>query len=252
MDPFDISYLGALLAGALTFVSPCILPIVPAYLCFVSGASLDELTAEGGVDKHVQRQVFISSLAFVLGFGTVFVLMGAAMAGASDAISSSWSSISGPAQIIAGVVVVIFGLHYIGIFKIGFLNFDKRLHLDKKPSGPFGSFILGLAFAFGWSPCAGPILGTIIMVAGTQGEVLKGMTLLGTYAAGIGIPFLLTSLAVKPFMGFMGKFRKHMRKVEIAIGVLLIITGIAIAGDLIYVASAWILETFPSIADLET
>ena len=246
MDPFNISYLGAFGAGILSFASPCVLPLIPAYLCFLGGASLDELTAEGGVDKHVQRRVFISALAFVLGFATVFVMLGATATAVSNLVAENIGILSK----IAGVVIVIFGLHYMGVFKIGFLNFEKRVHVESKPTSLIGAYVIGLAFAFGWTPCVGPILATILMVAASGEEVMYGTSLLAVYAAGIGLPFLLAAFAVKPFMGFLGRFRKHMRKVEISIGALLVVTGIAIFTGSLAEVSNWILETFPAIAEV--
>ncbi len=146
---------------------------------------------------------------------------------------------------IAGVIIVIFGLHYMGLFKIGFLNFEKRFHLENKPAGLIGSYILGLAFAFGWTPCVGPILASVLMVAASGDSVGYGISLLSVYAAGIGIPFLIAAFAVKPFMAFMTKFRRHMHKVEISVGLLLVVTGIVIfTGDINQIAN-WLLETFP-------
>lgn len=241
MDPFNISYAGALGAGLLSFASPCVLPIVPAYICYLAGASLDQLTDEEGVDKALSRQVFRSAIAFVLGFGTVFVLLGASATFISGIIAENINVLAK----VAGVVIAIFGLHFMGVFRIGFLNFDKRVHIDKKPSGLVGSYILGLAFAFGWTPCVGPILATILMIASTDDSIWYGIGLLTSYAAGIGLPFLVAAAFVKPFMGFMAKFRKHMHKVEVTIGLLLIITGIAIFTGSIAEASNWLLETFP-------
>jgi len=246
MDPFDITYWGSFGAGVLSFASPCVLPLIPAYLCFLGGASLDELTAEGGVDKKVQRQVFVSALAFVLGFSTVFVALGATATTVSGLIADNLDILSK----VAGVVIVIFGLHYAGIFKIGFLNFEKRVHLDAKPAGLIGSYIIGLAFAFGWTPCVGPILATILMVAASGDDVMYGTSLLSVYALGIGLPFLLAAFAVKPFMTFLGKFRRHMRKVEITIGALLILTGVAIFTGSLAEASNWLLETFPQFGQV--
>ncbi|MDH5749765.1 MAG: cytochrome c biogenesis protein CcdA [Rhodospirillales bacterium] len=241
MDPFQITYMGSLLAGLISFVSPCVLPLIPAYICFLGGASLDQLTAEGGIDQALARRVFFSSLTFVLGFATVFILLGATATALSGLIAQNITVLSK----IAGVVIVIFGLHYMGVFKIGFLNFEKRFHLENKPAGLIGSYILGLAFAFGWTPCVGPILATILMIAAGNDSVWYGTSLLAAYAAGIGVPFLIAALAVKPFMTFMSKFRKHMHKVEVTIGLLLIVTGIAIFTGKLSDASQWLLETFP-------
>jgi cytochrome c-type biogenesis protein len=246
MDPFQISYVGALSAGLLSFFSPCVLPLIPAYLCFLGGASLDELTAEGGVDKAVSRRVFISALFFVFGFATVFILMGASATALSRVVIQHIDTLS----YIAGVVIVLFGFHYMGLFRIGFLNFEKRFHLENKPSGVAGSYLLGLAFAFGWTPCVGPILATILMVAAGSDSILYGTSLLGTYAAGIGVPFLIAALAVKPFMAFMARFRKHLHKVEMAIGILLVITGVAIFTGSLADASQWLLETFPAFSSV--
>ena len=241
MDPFQISYAGALTAGFLSFVSPCVLPLIPAYLCFLGGASLDQLTAEDGIDKALARRVFWSALAFVLGFGTVFVLLGATATALSGLIAENITVLSK----IAGVVIVIFGMHYMGLFRIGFLNFEKRFHIEKKPSGMVGAYFLGLAFAFGWTPCVGPILATILMVAAGGDTMWYGTGLLTVYAIGIGLPFMIAALFVRPFMGFMGRFRKHMRKVEISIGLLLIVTGIAIFTGSLADAAQWLLDTFP-------
>ncbi len=246
MDPFQISYAGALMAGLLSFFSPCVLPLIPAYLCFLGGASLDELTAEGGVDREVSKRVFISAFSFVAGFTTVFIMMGATATAISQVVIQHINTLS----TIAGVVIIIFGLHYMGLFRIGFLNFEKRFHIENKPSGVVGSYLLGLAFAFGWTPCVGPILATILMVAAGSDSVLYGTSLLSAYAAGIGVPFLIAALAVKPFMSFMARFRKHMHKVEITIGLLLVATGIAILTGSLADVAQWLLETFPALSSV--
>lgn len=246
MDPFDVTYWGSFGAGVLSFASPCVLPLIPAYLCFLGGASLEELTAEDGIDKDVQRKVFTAAMAFVLGFATVFVALGATATTISGLIADNMDVLAK----IAGVIIVLFGLHYTGVFRIGFLNFEKRFHLEQKPAGLVGSYILGLAFAFGWTPCVGPILATILMVAASGDDVTYGVSLLSVYAAGIGLPFLLAAFAVKPFMAFLGKFRRHMRKVELAIGALLVLTGVAIFTGSLADVSNWILETFPMFSEV--
>ncbi|MCW8835601.1 MAG: cytochrome c biogenesis protein CcdA [Rhodospirillales bacterium] len=241
MDGMEVTYAGALLAGLLSFVSPCVLPLVPAYLCFLGGASLDQLTTEKGVDRAVSRRVFVSAVAFVLGFGTVFVILGATATVLSRFIAENLDVLGK----IAGVVIVVFGLHYMGLFRIGFLNFEKRFHVEDKPSGLVGAYFLGLAFAFGWTPCVGPVLATILMVAAAGDSVTYGISLLSVYAAGIGVPFLIAALAVRPFMAFMARFRKHMRKVEISIGSLLVLTGVLIFSGSLAEVGQWLLETFP-------
>ena len=237
----EITFFGAFVAGLLSFVSPCVLPLIPAYISFLGGATLGQLTEEGGVDSATQRRVFYSAFAFVLGFSTIFISLGATATALSTLIAQHSLLLSQ----IAGTILVIFGLHYMGVFRIDFLNFEKRFHLENKPAGLIGSYILGLAFAFGWTPCVGPILASVLMVAASGDSTSYGISLLTVYAAGLGIPFLIAAFAVKPFMAFISRFKKQMRKIEITISVLLIITGIAIfTGDLAEVAN-WLLNTFP-------
>tara|TARA_B100002003_G_scaffold3911_1_gene3625 strand:- start:1058 stop:1795 length:738 start_codon:yes stop_codon:yes gene_type:complete len=237
----EITYFGALVAGLLSFASPCVLPLIPAYISFLGGVSLSQLTEEDGVDVATQKRVFYAAIAFVLGFSTVFIALGASATAISTLIAQN-SLLLGQ---IAGVIIVIFGLHFIGVFRIGFFNFEKRFHLENKPAGLVGSYILGLAFAFGWTPCVGPILASVLMVATSGDSIGYGISLLTVYAAGLGIPFLAAAFAVKPFMKFLSRFKSQMRKIELTIGGLLIITGITIfTGDLAEAAN-WLLETFP-------
>ena len=237
----EITYFGALVAGLLSFASPCVLPLIPAYISFLGGVSLSQLTEEDGVDVATQKRVIYAAIAFVLGFSTVFIALGASATAISALIAQN-SLLLGQ---IAGVIIVIFGLHFIGVFRIGFLNFEKRFHLENKPTGLAGSYILGLAFAFGWTPCVGPILASVLMVATSGDSIGYGISLLTVYAAGLGIPFLVAAFAVKPFMKFLSRFKSQMRKIELTIGGLLIITGITIfTGDLAEAAN-WLLETFP-------
>ncbi|GAB4347051.1 MAG: cytochrome c biogenesis CcdA family protein [Gammaproteobacteria bacterium] len=244
MGAFEITYPGALLGGLLSFFSPCVLPLIPAYLCFLGGASMERLTAEEGMDRALARQVFVSSFIFVLGFSTVFVALGATATALSQVIAQNMGVLSK----IAGVVIVLFGLHYAGLLPIRFLNFEKRIQLNSRPAGLAGAYLLGLAFAFGWTPCVGPILATILMVAATGETVWSGVSLLGFYAAGIGVPFLVAALAVRPFMAFMRRFRKHMRAVELSIGFLLVVTGVLIfTGGLADIAQ-WMLENIPAFS----
>ena len=241
MELMQVTYIGALVAGVLSFASPCVLPLIPAYISFLGGASLEQLTDKTGVDKSTSRRVFYAALAFVLGFSTIFVILGAS-ATAISGVLIQHAILLGQ---IAGVVIVIFGFHFMGLFRIGFLNFEKRFHLENKPAGLVGSFILGLAFAFGWTPCVGPILASVLMVAASGDSVMYGTSLLGVYAAGLGIPFLAAALAVKPFMNFMKRFRQHMHKVEIVVGSLLVVTGVVIFTGDINEFAIWLLETFP-------
>lgn len=237
----EVTLFGAALAGLLSFFSPCVLPLVPAYLCFLGGASMEDLTAERGVDRNLERRVFISALFFVAGFSTVFVILGAATTILSQFVAQNMIILSR----IAGVMIVLFGMHYSGLLRIPMLNFEKRFHMENRKIGVFGAFLLGLAFAFGWSPCVGPILATILMIATTSGDSYSGITLLTTYALGIGIPFLIAALGIRPFMAFLGRFRNHMRKIEIIIGAMLIGTGVMIFTGTLSAISNWLLESVP-------
>lgn len=236
---FDITYAGAVGAGALSFLSPCVLPLIPAYLCFLGGVGFDELTAKDGVGKGVWK----AACAFVLGFSLVFVVMGATASALNRLLMDNMGWLSA----VAGAVIVVFGLHYMGALRIGFLNFEKRLHVQSKPAGLLGAFVLGLAFAFGWTPCVGPILATILMIAASGDSVWYGTALLSAYAAGLGIPFLIAAFAARPFMAFLGRFRRHMRKVELAIGSLLVVTGVLILTGKINVIGNWLMESIPAL-----
>tara|TARA_Y100000739_G_C20549572_1_gene437561 strand:- start:14 stop:751 length:738 start_codon:yes stop_codon:yes gene_type:complete len=242
----EITFFGAFVAGLLSFASPCVLPLIPAYISFLGGASLSQLTEKDNIDTATQRRVFYSACSFVLGFSTIFISLGAT----ATAISALIAQHSLLLSQIAGTIIVIFGLHYMGLFRIGFLNFEKRFHLENKPTGLFGSYILGLAFAFGWTPCVGPILASVLMVAASGDSISYGISLLTIYAAGLGIPFLIAAFAVRPFMAFIARFKKQMRKIELTIGSLLVITGIAIfTGDLAEVSN-WLIDTFPIFTQL--
>jgi cytochrome c-type biogenesis protein len=246
MGAFDVSYAAAAGAGLLSFLSPCVLPLIPAYLCYIAGTSLEDLTAEGGVDRALARKVAIAALAFVLGFSTVFVVMGASASAINRLIFDHIDIISK----VAGAVIVIFGLHYMGLFKIAFLYREARFNPQKTPAGLLGAYVLGLAFAFGWTPCVGPILSTILAIAAGQDSVVYGVSLLSVYAAGLGIPFMIAALAVEPFMKFLGRFRRHLHKVEMAAGALLVVTGVLIFTDSLQVLSYWLLEAVPILGEI--
>ena len=245
MGGLDISYAAAAGAGVISFLSPCVLPLVPAYLCFVAGTTLDRLVGKEQIDKAMMRRVFISALAFVIGFSTVFVLMGASASALNRLIVQNIDVIGK----IAGAVIVIFGLHYMGLLKIGLLYREARFNTAERPTNVLGAYVIGLAFAFGWTPCVGPILATILTVAASRDQLGYGVSLLATYALGLGIPFLLAALAGKPFMTFMQKFRRHLHKVEIVAGALLVVTGILIFTNSLGQFSYYLLEIFPWLAN---
>src|SRR5690606_13000779 len=219
---FDVSYATAALAGLLSFASPCVLPLVPPYLCFLGGVTLDQIAAHEPPARTVARRVFLSALAFVLGFTTVFVALGASASAISQVLADNAVWLGR----LAGAVITAFGLHFMGIARIPLLYREARLHVDAAPGSLAGAYLVGLAFAFGWTPCIGPILATILTVAGAKDSAWEGAALLTVYALGIGIPFLAAALFVRPFLGVMKRVGSRMRVIEIAIGTLLVATGL--------------------------
>jgi cytochrome c-type biogenesis protein len=244
MDGFEVSYIGALGAGILSFLSPCVLPLVPPYLCFIGGVSLEQMTDDSEtLPPGVMRNVLLSSVVFVLGFTTVFVMLGATASTLGQFVTDYLDILSR----IAGGVIIILGLHFMGVFRIPLLFREARFHTENKPAGLIGPYIIGLAFAFGWTPCVGPVLAAILMVAGSESSISYGMALLAVYSAGLGIPFIIAAAAMKPFMSFMARFRKHLQTVERVIGALLVLTGfLFITGSMADIAY-WILEAFPTL-----
>jgi cytochrome c-type biogenesis protein len=225
----DVTLVTAFVAGVLSFVSPCVLPLVPGYLSFISGVSLEQLregAAAPAASQDGARRVFIASLAFVLGFTVVFVILGAAASSVGQAISAH-KSILGK---IAGVVLIVFGLHTMGVLRIGWLYREARIE-TRKPAGLLGAFVVGLAFAFAWTPCIGPILGAILTLAANEDSVQRGMLMLATYSLGLGIPFLGTSLAVNGFFKAFARIRRHYKAIEIAAGLFMIAVGVLIFTD---------------------
>lgn len=213
----------AFIAGVLSFLSPCVLPLIPGYISFLSGLSLDEL--RGGAQKRkILKKAGLNSIFFVMGFSTVFVLLGASASFVGKFLSVHLQILTK----VAGVLIIIMGLHLLGILKIGWLNVEKRLKIKQRSGGLFGAFVIGLAFAFGWTPCIGPILAGILTLAATQETVLKGMFLLGIYSLGLGIPFIITGFSVGFFAGFFQRYKRFMRCGEVFSGLLMIIIGVLI------------------------
>lgn len=238
----DVGILGAFLGGVLSFASPCVLPLVPPYLTFLAGLSLEELTAERPAGGQ-SRRVFIAALAFVLGFTVVFAAMGAT----ASFTGKFLALYARPLSIFAGAIIAIMGLHFMGVFRIGLLFREARLHIEKKPPGILGAFVIGLAFAFGWTPCVGPVLAALLFVAGAEETVWQGVGLLVAYALGIGVPFLAAAAFAGPFMRVMTRFRRHLGRVEKAMGALLVLTGILFMSGSINDIGFWLQETFPSL-----
>lgn len=246
MGEFDISYGGAFLAGLLSFLSPCVLPLVPPYLCYLGGMTVEQLAEEQAAKTAASRRVFWAALAFVLGFSTVFVALGATATAVGHFVAAYLDLLAR----IAGVVIIILGLHFLGVFRIALLFREARFHIESKPAGLVGAYVVGLAFAFGWTPCVGPVLAAVLFVAGTEESIVQGTSLLATYAAGLGIPFLAASLAAGPFLRFMRRFRGGVQIVERVLGVALVVTGVLfITGSMSEIAF-WILETFPGLGKI--
>ena len=211
--------IAAFFAGLISFLSPCVLPLVPGYVSMISGAGVEELKS---AQAQLMRRVMINSIGFILGFSVVFVALGAAATEIGQVLGIYKHTLAR----VAGVVIILFGLHLTGIFKIKALYTDARLHSVKGSSTPFGAFVIGFAFAFGWTPCLGPILTAILTVASEQDQILKGGLLLAVYSLGLAVPFLLTSLLMERFLKFYSRFRSHMHAIEVASGALLIALGI--------------------------
>lgn len=213
----------AFVAGVVSFLSPCVLPLVPGYISMLSGVSMEELRAS--VDASIARRIFGNSLAFVLGFTVVFVALGASASAVGNFLRTQQRLFS----IVAGVIIIIFGLHLTGLIRIPFLYRDAHVKTEGAQRGSVGAFLLGFAFAFGWTPCIGPILSGILALAATRDTLFQGMFLLAIYSMGLAIPFMLTSLGLSRFLKFYGRFRKHLQAVEVGSGILLIALGVLIA-----------------------
>lgn len=234
----DVGLLAAFSAGTLSFLSPCILPLVPSYLCFLAGSSLETLTRNPGIAAN--SRLIYRAAAFVLGFAVVFIALGASASAVGRLVSEHLTVLTR----IAGLVIVLLGLHMIGVLRISFLLRQARLEATP-PVNLAGAFFVGLAFGFGWTPCVGPVLTAILLLAGTQGSVGEGATLLGAYAAGLGVPFIAVALFVGPFLRWLGRFARHLGTIEKAMGVALVLTGLLILSGSMPTIGNWLLEYVP-------
>lgn len=239
----DISFPAAAGAGLLSFLSPCVLPLAPPYLCYIAGTSLEELT--GGGEGLARRRTVVASLLFVAGFSTVFVALGAT-ASLFGALLRQWSHVL---AIAAGLGIVVMGLHFLGLLRIGAMFGEKRVAISRPP-GLWSAYLMGLAFAFGWTPCIGPILAAILAVAGSQETVSLGAALLGAYSLGLGLPFVLAAFAMAPFLRLARRFRSQFASLEKAVGGLLVLTGVAFLTGGLQSASLWLLDAFPALGRL--
>lgn len=244
----DVGIISAAGAGAISFLSPCVLPLVPPYLCYMAGVSVDEFRAqtEAGQAGRTRTALLTASLAFVLGFSTVFVMLGAG-ASTIGRLLRIWQE---PLAIVAGVIIIIMGLNFLGVLRIPLLSREARFQTGGRPASLAAAYLMGLAFAFGWTPCIGPILGPILTLAGGRETVGEGAMLLAVYSAGLGVPFLIAALFSGAFMRFLSRFKVHLGKVEKAMGGLLVIAGVLFLTGGMQTFSFWLLETFPALGQL--
>ena len=249
----NVTLLAAFGAGLLSFISPCVLPLIPGYLSYVSGLSVDEMrgapagTAPAGVavttaaPSAARRRVVMSSLAFILGFSIVFIALGASASAIGQFLMARLTLMNR----IAGAVIILFGLHTMGVLRIEWLYQEKRVQTSRRPAGPFGAMLVGIAFAFGWTPCIGPILAGILAIAAAQNTVGDGIRLLAAYSLGLGVPFLATALAIDRFFAAFAKIRRHYHIIEIVSGILLIVIGVLIFTDRFTILARWLTPYLP-------
>jgi cytochrome c-type biogenesis protein len=244
----EISLLSALLAGALSFLSPCVLPLVPPYLCYMAGISVEQFRGEGGATGviNTRRAVLGAALFFTLGFATVFVALGAGASTIGVLLRQHLDLLSK----IGGLIIIVMGLNFLGVFRIGLLSREARFQGGGKPATLPGAYVMGLAFAFGWTPCIGPVLGAILGVAASRETVGDGALLLAIYSLGLAVPFWIAAGFSGAFMRFLSRFRRHLGVVEKMMGGLLILTGLAFMFGLVSMVAIWFQQTFPILMQI--
>jgi cytochrome c-type biogenesis protein len=240
-------YLGVAFAGLASFLSPCVLPLVPPYLGYLGGMTIEQMTGGRDLEARAWRRVVLASICFVLGFTTVFVGLGAGASVLGQLIQSYKNELA----MAAGLVIMLFGLHFLGVLRIPILYRDTRYRAEMEGASFLGAYVIGLAFAFGWTPCVGPILATVLALAANESSLGSGVRLLLAYSLGLGVPFILAAVAIRPFMGFMQRFRRHLSVVEKVMGVLLIVTGFMFLTGSMNWFGQWLLENVPLLARVE-
>lgn len=239
---FDVSILGAFAGGLIVFFSPCVLPIVPFYLSYMAGASMSEISAEGKLAPGVRKRAFFAAVMFSLGIMTVFILLGAAAYGLSQSFRSAQTEF----RFVAATIVFVMGLHFLGVIKIGFLNRAFQLNAgDTKKMSVLSAYLVGFAFAAGWTPCVGGVLTAVVFTASTEATAARGLLLLVVFGVAMTAPFVVASLFIGPFLKFASRFRRHLPKVEKAMGLLMILFALLIVTDSVNYIAQWMLETFP-------
>lgn len=240
---FDVTILGAFAGGLIVFFSPCVLPIVPFYLSYMAGTSMSQISADGALAPGVRRRAFLASVMFSLGIITVFVLLGAAAYGLSQSFRAAQTEF----RIFAALVVFVMGLHFLGVIRIGFLNRVFQVEAgDTNNMSVLGAYVVGLAFAAGWTPCVGGVLTAVIFTASNEATAARGLILMLVFGVAMTAPFVVASLFIGPFLRFVARFRRHLPKVEKAMGLLMILFAALIATDSVNYIAQWMLETFPA------
>lgn len=239
---FDVTIFGAFVAGLISFLSPCILPIVPFYLSYLAGVGMNQISADTPVTGAVRRRAFLAAILFSLGVITVFMGLGATATAFGQMVRDYFDIL----RWVAAAIIIAMGLHFLGVVRIGILYRQFRADAGETSNVSLvGAFVIGLAFAFGWTPCVGPVLAAILFMAGGQDSAMQGATLLFAYGLGMTLPFIVAALFIGPFMAFMARFRRHLGTVEKIMGVMLIVFGVLIATNTINHIAQWMLETFP-------